>query len=342
MIETRPPEIPSYLNFCLDRYAIEDVIGEGTFSIVYRARCLVTGMHVAMKCITKTSAPSRIFDELSIIKKLSGENNCIRLLDVLREKDQIVAIFPLLVETEFKDFITRGTMADIKKYIYNLMKAVEHVHNNSIIHRDLKPSNFMYNIEMEEGCLIDFGLAQHEIIKPVEQQKKEQPVLFFNSILVPTRPPGYYERDTRSQMKAPRAGTRGFRAPEVLFRYDNQTRAIDMWSVGVILLCILSTQYPFFLSTEDIDNLVEIALIFGHCEMRRAAKLYGRVWKSNLATIKEGRLPFEVLIQSMNKNCVIPPHLIDLLESLLDLNCFTMITATDALRHSFFEETTDN
>ena len=37
-----------------------------------------------------------------------------------------------------------------------------------------------------------------------------------------------------------------------------------MWSVGIILLSILTTQHPFFMSAEDVDGLVEIAIIFGH------------------------------------------------------------------------------
>lgn len=327
---------PAYLDFCHHKYTIEDVIGEGTFSTVYRARCTETGAQVALKCITQTSAPNRVLEELTIIKTLNGENNCIRLLDVLRNADQIVAVFPLIPESDFKDFLTHCSFFDIRNYMHNLLKAVHHVHCHSIIHRDIKPSNFMYNIEAATGCLIDFGLAQHEKKKTAEKQRREPPILFFNSIVIPSKPPGFYEKDTRPQMKAPRAGTRGFRAPEVLFRYEFQTRAIDMWSVGVILLCIMTAQYPFFLSMEDIDNLVEMALIFGHAEMRRTAKLYGRVWKSNISTVGEERTPLSVLTKRLNPNCEFDEKLLDLLESLLDLNCHTRITAEEALSHPFF------
>lgn len=325
------------LEFCSDSYTIDGIIGEGTFSTVYRARCLETGMPVAIKCITRTSLPNRVLEELTILKKLNGENNCIRLMKVLRHRDQILAVFPLVAAIDFKEFITQCSVFDIKKYMHSLIRALCHVHRNAIIHRDLKPGNFLYSPEREEGFLIDFGLAQHEKTKAPEQLKKEPPVLFFSSIVAPSKPPGYYERDTRPQMKAPRAGTRGFRAPEVLFRYENQSRAIDMWSVGVILLSILTTQYPFFLSTEDIDNLVEIALLFGHAEMRRTAKLYGRVWKSNLGTIKEERTPFETLIRRLNPGCELDDKVIDLLNGLLDMNCFTRLTAEEALEHEFFK-----
>ncbi|XP_076316158.1 cell division cycle 7-related protein kinase-like [Tachypleus tridentatus] len=51
---------------------------------------------------------------------------------------------------------------------------------------------------------------------------------------------------SRSQEVAPRAGTPGFRAPEVLLKYKAQTTAIDVWSAGVIFLSLLSGSYLFF------------------------------------------------------------------------------------------------
>ena len=41
-------------------------------------------------------------------------------------------------------------------------------------------------------------------------------------------------------LHAARAGTPGFRPPEVLLKFPTQTVAVDMWAVGVILLSILS------------------------------------------------------------------------------------------------------
>ena len=43
----------------------------------------------------------------------------------------------------------------------------------------------------------------------------------------------------RSQ-KASRAGTGGFRPPEVLLKYPRQDQKLDIWSAGVCLLTLLS------------------------------------------------------------------------------------------------------
>eukprot|EP00475_Leptophrys_vorax_P032762 TRINITY_DN50963_c0_g1_i2.p1 TRINITY_DN50963_c0_g1~~TRINITY_DN50963_c0_g1_i2.p1 ORF type:complete len:316 (+),score=81.08 TRINITY_DN50963_c0_g1_i2:438-1385(+) len=74
----------------------------------------------------------------------------------------------------------------------------------------------------------------------------------------------------------PRAGTRGFRAPEVLLRCADQTTALDIWSAGIILLSVLTGRYPVFKPDDDFDALYEIAKCVGTENLQRAAKGMGR------------------------------------------------------------------
>jgi cell division control protein 7 len=76
---------------------------------------------------------------------------------------------------------------------------------------------------------------------------------------------------------APRAGTPGFRPPEVLLKYPHQTTAVDMWSAGVILLCLLSKRYPFFKAHDDMSAMAQIVGLFGSSECQKAAKSYGEI-----------------------------------------------------------------
>lgn len=80
----------------------------------------------------------------------------------------------------------------------------------------------------------------------------------------------------RNPVRANRAGTRGFRAPEVLLRVVHQTTAIDVWAVGVILISIMTARFPFFQSEDDADALIEIATIFGLKEMKECASLHSK------------------------------------------------------------------
>ncbi|XP_011614853.1 cell division cycle 7-related protein kinase isoform X1 [Takifugu rubripes] len=81
---------------------------------------------------------------------------------------------------------------------------------------------------------------------------------------------------SRKQQVAPRAGTPGFRAPEVLTKCPNQGTAIDVWSAGVILLSLLSGRYPFFKASDDLVALTQIMTIRGSRETIRAAKSFGK------------------------------------------------------------------
>ncbi|KAG0723487.1 Cell division cycle 7-related protein kinase [Chionoecetes opilio] len=84
---------------------------------------------------------------------------------------------------------------------------------------------------------------------------------------------------TRSNQVAPRAGTPGFRAPEVLMRHPHQDTGVDMWSVGVVLLSLLSGRYPFFRAVDDLSNLAEITTLLGTAAVRRAAAKMGKLFK---------------------------------------------------------------
>lgn len=81
---------------------------------------------------------------------------------------------------------------------------------------------------------------------------------------------------SRKQQTAPRAGTPGFRAPEVLTKCPNQGTAIDVWSAGVILLSLLSGRYPFFKAADDLIALSQIMTIRGSRETIQAAKTFGK------------------------------------------------------------------
>ncbi len=66
----------------------------------------------------------------------------------------------------------------------------------------------------------------------------------------------------RRSQKAARAGTPGFRPPEVLLKFEHQTTAVDMWAAGVIVLCMLSRTYPFFRAPDDITALAEVIFLY--------------------------------------------------------------------------------
>uniref|UniRef100_A0A182XW28 non-specific serine/threonine protein kinase n=1 Tax=Anopheles stephensi TaxID=30069 RepID=A0A182XW28_ANOST len=78
------------------------------------------------------------------------------------------------------------------------------------------------------------------------------------------------------EMNAPRAGTPGYRPPEVLLKYPNQTTAVDIWAAGVIFLSLLSKYHPFFTNVDDNTALAHMIEVFGFQRLQETAHALDR------------------------------------------------------------------
>ena len=146
---------------------------------------------------------------------------------------------------------------------------------------------------------------------------------------------------TRRSLKAARAGTPGFRPPEVLLKCEHQTTAVDVWAAGVVMLCIVSRTYPFFRASDDLVHLGEIVCLFGSEAVVQAASQYGRKlvmsehkeardWRGDLTALacRDGA--------HRDSESHVTSDSLDRLEKLLKLLASERITATDALKHKIF------
>lgn len=259
---------------------------------------------VAIKKIYVTSSPLRIFNELELLHDLRDSHSVCPLITAFRQSDQVVAILPYFRHQDFRKYYPQMTVADMRIYFRSLFAALAAVHAHGIIHRDIKPTNFLYDPDKKRGVLVDFGLAEREGLdnKPclchedsqVRRQRLKQSVAFTSAHAGPQ--PGYPKTDTRPSRRANRAGTRGFRAPEVLFKCTEQTTKIDVWSAGVILLTILCRRFPFFNSADDVEAMIEIATIFGSRRMKHAGQLHGCVFDTNIPTVGAAGFSFEKIM----------------------------------------------
>lgn len=288
-------------------YRLIDKIGEGTFSSVYKAEALngsikmgseiwrMPPLHnkraspkrrknpiVALKQIYVTSSPHRIYNELKLLYLLTGKSCIAPLLDVLRYQDQVVAILPFYHHADFRDFFRDLPIKGVKKYLWELFQALSFIHDKDVLHRDLKPTNFLYDPFTGKGVLVDFGLAEkidknapykNTSICPCISKEKQGINSSHNKRL--NVKAAYPKQDPRPPRRANRAGTRGFRAPEVLFKCTNQTTKIDVWSAGIIGLSIICRKFPFFNSPDDTDAVVELSQVFGIDKLQKCAEIHG-------------------------------------------------------------------
>lgn len=155
---------------------------------------------------------------------------------------------------------------------------------------------------------------------------------------------GFPKDDQRPSRRANRAGTRGFRAPEVLLKCTAQTTKIDIWSAGVILLTILAQRFPFFHSADDVDAMIEIATIFGRSKIRTCAILHGAVFECTINTIGDKGFPLSHIVQwstshtrPHDKMALAPDvkETVKFLELLLELDPRKRISAKAALESEF-------
>ncbi len=215
-------------------YELLEEMGRGGMGVVYKAQHVVSHRVEALKMILNGELAS---DEE--VYRFHLEAQAASSLD----RPNIVPIYQV-GEVDGRHYFTMkwmrgGSLADhIDKYredprraaelLETIALAVHDGHDHAILHRDLKPANILLD---EHGTphVADFGLA-----------KRLDP---------------HGDVQTRSGIFA---GTPEYMAPEQL---DGQgkslTRAIDVWSMGVILFEILTGRRPFIgKTTEEIVQKV--------------------------------------------------------------------------------------
>lgn len=116
--------------------------------------------YVALKKIYVTSSPLRIQNELELLHDLRGCRSVCPLITAFRHLDQVVAVLPFFPHSDFRIQYRTFMVADMRHYFRSLFTALQSVHKHGILHRDIKPTNFLYNPEIREGVLVDFGLAE--------------------------------------------------------------------------------------------------------------------------------------------------------------------------------------
>jgi cell division control protein 7 len=311
--------------------------------------------YVAIKKIYVTSSPIRILNELELLNELRGCDSVCPLITAFRNTDQVVAILPYFRHTDFRNYFRNMTVPDMQIYFRSLFTALAAVHAEGIIHRDIKPTNFLYEPDKKRGVLVDFGLAEKQFTdsKPclcrANHEVRKRRVQ--SSVAAAAGPSsGYPRNDSRPSRRANRAGTRGFRAPEVLFKCTEQTTKLDVWSAGVILLTILSRRFPFFNSADDIEAMIEIATIFGVKKMKHCAYLHGTSFETTIPTIGQAGFSLEKIIlwstcrNDGGKGGAEEPLTDDeklavsFLECCFELDPNKRISAVEALEHPFLNE----
>ncbi|CAM8918685.1 unnamed protein product [Rhodiola kirilowii] len=218
-----------------DRYLKREVLGEGTYGVVFKAIDTKTGQVVAIKKIRlgkqKEGVNFTALREIKLLKELK-DPNIIELSDAFPHKGNLHLVFEFMetdLEAVIRDrniFLSAG---DIKSYIQMTLKGLAVCHKKWVLHRDMKPNNLLIGPNGQLK-LADFGLAR----------------IF-----------GSPDRRFTHQVFA-----RWYRAPELLFGTKQYGAGVDVWAAACILAELLLRR-PFLQGSSDIDQLGKIFAAFG-------------------------------------------------------------------------------
>ncbi|CAD8141229.1 unnamed protein product [Paramecium pentaurelia] len=182
-----------------EAYMVSKLIGKGSFAKVYLATRKENNIQYAVKAFSKTfmlqqhKGIESLLNEMKVMRKFNHPN-ILKLHEVHETANSvyfvvdIVAGGELLQRVRETGFLPAETL---QRLAYNLLSALNHMHQFNIAHRDLKPENLLLKSyeNNHEIILADFGLAA---------QLQDENILFK------------------------RCGTPGFVAPEILEYNDGQ------------------------------------------------------------------------------------------------------------------------
>eukprot|EP00884_Botryococcus_braunii_P005826 jgi/Botrbrau1/15244/Bobra.0149s0094.2 len=218
-------------------YSTERVVGNGSFGVVYQATCLETGETVAIK---KVLQDKRFKNRELQVMKMTSHPNIVQLKHCFyntTEKEEVYLnlVLEYVPETVYrisKHYSKNGQRMPtlfVRLYVYQMCRALHHIHSMGVCHRDIKPQNLLVDTASHQLKLCDFGSAK---------------------VLVRGEPNISY------------ICSRYYRAPELIFGAVDYTTRIDIWSVGCVMAELLLGQ-PLFPGESGVDQLVEIIKVLG-------------------------------------------------------------------------------
>ncbi|KAJ7088616.1 hypothetical protein C8R44DRAFT_836054 [Mycena epipterygia] len=200
-------------------YTLGKVIGEGAYGKVRMGTHRLTSVRVAIKQIPKAMSAS-LTREIHHHRQLHHPH-VTQMYEVIATESSIWIVTELCCGGELFDYLVeKGRLSeDETKVIFGqLCLAVGYLHDKGIVHRDLK----LENVLLDERCRVKLGDF------------------------------GFTREFERGAMMETFCGTTGYASPEMLAGRKYLGPEVDIWSLGVILYCLLTGTLPFDDDDEDV------------------------------------------------------------------------------------------
>ncbi|KRX06315.1 Protein kinase-like domain [Pseudocohnilembus persalinus] len=246
----------------------------------------------------------RIVREIKLLKFFDHEN-IISIIDLQKPDARTgytdIYIITDLMETDLHRVIySRQDLTDehIQYFVYQILRGVLYMHSANVIHRDLKPSNLLLN----KNCdlkICDLGLCR-----------------------------GY---ENENDFKTEYVVTRWYRAPEVILNASEYTKAVDIWSVGCIIVELIGRN-PLFPGEDYLDQVQRVIAVLGTPSPEDMSYIGNENAIKYIRSLpKRSKQKLENLYPKTN------PLLLDLIDHMLTFNPDHRYTVEQCLEHPYFE-----
>ncbi|CAN6450599.1 unnamed protein product [Victoria cruziana] len=253
-----PLNFPFKERMTIDDFEIIKPISKGAFGKVFLSRKRTTGDLFAIKALRKVDMirknnVERILAERNILITIRNPF-VVRFFYSFTSKDNLYLVMEYLNGGDLFSLLKNiGCLEEdvARKYIAELVLALEYIHSMGIVHRDLKPANILvgHNGHIK---LTDFGLSEFGLLKSAASLVETNT---GSPLKVDVH--GQCMRCEKKRNQGPAVGTPDYLAPEILLGTEHGCTS-DWWSVGIILFEFITGIPPFTAQSPEIifDNIL--------------------------------------------------------------------------------------
>ncbi|KAJ1306190.1 hypothetical protein OPQ81_010899 [Rhizoctonia solani] len=211
----------------IGNYTLGKVIGEGTYGKVRLGTHRLTQTRVAIKQIPKAHS-AQLTREIHHHRRLH-HRHVTQLFEIIATESSIWLVTELCAGGELFDYLVekggRLEESEARRIIGELCLALDYVHREGVVHRDLK----LENVLLDERCTVKLGDF------------------------------GFTREFDKGKLLETFCGTTGYAAPEMLAGKKYMGTEVDIWSLGIIMYCLLVGALPFDDDDEDVmrDKIIK-------------------------------------------------------------------------------------